>query len=56
VGQPRDGNPKGAYCIYDTVKKEVRIKRVDYDIQTARNKIITKGLPKFLGDRLLIGR
>lgn len=56
VGQPRDGNPKASYCIYDTDKKEVRIKRIDYDIETARKKIIDAGLPKFLGDRLLSGR
>ena len=56
VGQPRDGNPKASYCTYDTDKKEVQIKRIDYDIQTARKKIIAVGLPKFLGDRLLSGR
>jgi len=56
VGQPRDSNPKAAYCIYDTDKKEVQIKRIDYDIQTARKKIIDAALPKCLGDRLLSGR
>jgi predicted phosphodiesterase len=56
VGQPRDSNPKAAYCIYDTDKKEVQLKRIDYDIETAREKIINAGLPKFLGDRLTIGR
>jgi predicted phosphodiesterase len=56
VGQPRDGNPKAAYCIYDTDKKEVQIKRVNYAIETTRKKIIDAGLPKFLADRLLIGR
>ncbi|MEK6727233.1 MAG: metallophosphoesterase family protein [Candidatus Omnitrophota bacterium] len=56
VGQPRDGNPKAAYCIYDTDKKEVRIERVDYGILAAGKKIIDAGLPKFLGERLMIGR
>ncbi len=55
VGQPRDNDKRAAYCIYDTEKKEVLIKRVDYDIQAARKKIIEAGLPKFLGDRLLSG-
>jgi predicted phosphodiesterase len=55
VGQPRDDNPKVAYCIYDTSKKEVQIKRISYDMQTTRIKIIEAGLPRFLGDRLLIG-
>ncbi len=56
VGQPRDGNPKAAYCIYDTDKKNVQIKRINYDIQSAREKIITERLPRFLGERLLMGR
>jgi predicted phosphodiesterase len=56
VGQPRDHNPDAAYCIYDTDKKKAQIKRIKYDIETARKKIINAGLPKFLGDRLLSGR
>ncbi|MCM8800438.1 MAG: metallophosphatase family protein [Candidatus Omnitrophica bacterium] len=55
VGQPRDGNPSSAYCIYDTDKKEIFIKRVDYDIQTAYTKILTAGLPKSLAERILVG-
>jgi len=56
VGQPRDGNPQAAYCIYDTERKKVQIKRINYDIHTAREKIIAGGLPGFLGERLLVGR
>jgi predicted phosphodiesterase len=56
VGQPRDGDPQAAYGIYDTDKKEVSIKRVNYDIQVARRKIIDNGLPRFLGERLLMGK
>lgn len=56
VGQPRDGNPDAAYCIYDTDKGKVQIKRVTYDVQTTRKKIYDAGLPRFLGDRLTMGR
>jgi len=56
VGQPRDGNPQAAYCIYDTEKKNVQIQRISYDIQATRKKIIAEGLPGFLGERLLVGR
>lgn len=56
VGQPRDGNPQAAYCIYDTDKKEVRIKRISYDIETVSRKISEAGLPRFLGDRLMVGK
>ena len=55
VGQPRDADPKASYCIYDTDRKQAKIKRVSYDVETARKKIIEAGLPRFLGDRLLIG-
>jgi len=56
VGQPRDGDPHAAFCIYDSATKDVSIKRVAYDAQKARAKIIEAGLPSFLGDRLLNGR
>jgi len=56
VGQPRDGNPKACYCVYDTDKREVQIKRVDYNKNLTRNKIIDAGLPGFFGDRLLVGK
>jgi len=56
VGQPRDGIPEAAFCIYDSGTKNVAIRRVHYDIGTARKKIVDAGLPGFLGDRLLSGR
>lgn len=55
LGQPRDGNAKAAYCIYDTEKREVLIKRIGYNIKRAREKIFEAGLPKFFGNRLLLG-
>ncbi|MFH0826693.1 MAG: metallophosphoesterase family protein [Candidatus Omnitrophota bacterium] len=56
VGQPRDGSPLASYCIYDSQKKEIMIKRLDYDRETAKRKIEDAGLPHFLGERLLVGR
>jgi predicted phosphodiesterase len=56
VGQPRDGNPQAAYCIFDTAKKQIEIKRSPYDIKAAQDKIIRVGLPRFLADRLTWGR
>jgi predicted phosphodiesterase len=56
VGQPRDGNPAASYCIYDTDKKTVWIKRLDYDFNSAGKKIIAAGLPAFLAERLTVGR
>jgi predicted phosphodiesterase len=56
VGQPRDGNPYAAYCIYDSDSRKVFIKRVEYDFMLARKKIIDAGLPEFLGNRLIRGQ
>jgi predicted phosphodiesterase len=55
VGQPRDGNPDSSYMIYDYDSNSVTNHRIEYDIATARQKIIDIGLPKWLGDRLLKG-
>ena len=56
VGQPRDNDPRAAYCIYDTEKQLVEIKRVKYDIKKARDKIIKAGLPRILAERLGLGK
>lgn len=56
VGQPRDHDPRAAYCVFDTVQNKVEIKRVAYDVESARRAIREAGLPGFLGDRLLEGR
>ena len=55
VGQPRDGNPMGALAIYDTENSKVEIKRFEYDIEVAAQKIIEAGLPRFLAERLYSG-
>jgi predicted phosphodiesterase len=56
AGQPRDGDPRAAYAIYDTDAKEVTYRRVVYDIATAQKKIRDAGLPPILADRLAVGR
>ena len=56
VGQPRDGDWRAAYCIYDLDKKVVEQRRVEYDLQTAQQKIIKAGLPRMLAERLKLGR
>ncbi|MFQ5559613.1 MAG: metallophosphoesterase family protein [Nitrospinota bacterium] len=56
VGQPRDGNPKASFCIFDTEERSIEIVRVDYDIETEQKKIVKSGLPRFLSERLSVGR
>ena len=52
VGQPRDGNPKASYAIYDDEKNFVEINRIEYDVKKAKEKILEAGLPQILGERL----
>lgn len=56
VGQPRDGDPRGSYAIYDTKARTVEFIRVPYDVQTAMEKNIQAGLPERLANRLAQGR
>ncbi|MBA3882086.1 MAG: metallophosphoesterase family protein [Chthoniobacterales bacterium] len=56
VGQPRDGDPRAAYCIYDTDNNVVEQRRLKYDLPAAQRKIIQAGLPRLLAERLELGR
>ena len=56
VGQPRDGDPRASFCIYDSDKRIVEIRRINYNIKEAQNKIIKAGLPGTLAGRLAEGR
>jgi len=56
VGQPRDGNPKAAYVVYDTDEGTIELRRLDYDIPKAQKKILAAGLPPRLAERLAYGR
>lgn len=56
VGQPRDRNPKAAYAIYDLEEQTVTLRRVDYDVETAQQKIRAAGLPFRNALRLTHGR
>jgi diadenosine tetraphosphatase ApaH/serine/threonine PP2A family protein phosphatase len=56
VGQPRDGDPRAAYCIFDMVNNMVELRRLDYDIETTQGKIRAADLPEKVAARLSIGR
>jgi len=55
VGQPRDGDWRSAYAIYDPVRQVVDLRRVNYQLEKAEAKIIKAGLPESLGKRLAKG-
>jgi predicted phosphodiesterase len=56
VGQPRDGDPRAAYVMYDSETHAVTYYRISYDVETAQRKIREAGLPPILADRLTVGR
>ena len=48
VGQPRDGDPRASYVIYDSDERTVFHHRTEYDIPTTQEKMRTHGLPNFV--------
>ncbi len=55
VGQPRDGDPRAAFMIYDT-ERGFTFYRIPYDFEKTQEKIIKAGLPSYLATRLAYGR
>ena len=56
IGQPRDGDPRACYVLYDSEARRVTYCRVPYDVARAQKKIYEAGLPPILADRLSVGR
>jgi len=56
IGQPRDRNPKTAYCTFDLINNIIELRRLDYDIAAVQKKIRAAGLPESLAQRLEQGR
>ena len=56
VGQPRDGDPRAAYAIFDEETRRVEMIRVKYALDEAQDKIVKAGLPQVLAQRLAVGR
>ncbi|SMD07602.1 Predicted phosphodiesterase [Desulfocicer vacuolatum DSM 3385] len=55
IGQPRDGDPRASYLIYDAKAQLIEFHRVPYDHDKAARKIMDAGLPHYLATRLLKG-
>lgn len=56
VGQPRDGDPRAAYVIYDMMENQIELRRLEYDLKKTQKKILDRGLPQRLAARLAQGR
>jgi diadenosine tetraphosphatase ApaH/serine/threonine PP2A family protein phosphatase len=55
VGQPRDGDRRAAYAIYEPAARLVSLCRAEYDVASAQKKILDAGLPELLALRLSAG-
>jgi diadenosine tetraphosphatase ApaH/serine/threonine PP2A family protein phosphatase len=56
VGQPRDGDWRAAFALFDSSARVIRFYRVPYDVDGARRRILQAGLPERLASRLVLGR
>jgi len=56
VGQPRDGDWRAAFAVYDTDRRVVTYWRVPYKLHEAQERIIAANLPQRLATRLAAGR
>ena len=55
VGQPRDGDPRASYAVYDSDAGTITHHRAEYDIPATQHKMYEHGLPDYLADRLTYG-
>ena len=55
VGQPRDGDPRASYALYDSDTNMVRLHRIPYDFAATQDRMMEKGLPVRLVVRLQHG-
>jgi len=55
VGQPRDGDPRASFAIWDRENGNLQLHRVSYDVAAAQAKILDAGLPSFLAERIGVG-
>ena len=56
VGQPRDGDPRASYVVYDPKSRLVRFRRLEYDVKAAQERVLAAGLPPRLAERLAVGQ
>ena len=56
IGQPRDGDWRAAFAVFDAERRTVTFFRVPYDLRAAQDKILAASLPARLATRLAAGR
>jgi diadenosine tetraphosphatase ApaH/serine/threonine PP2A family protein phosphatase len=56
VGQPRDGDWRAGFAVYDSESRIVAFHRVPYNLKSAQDRILAADLPPRLASRLAAGR
>jgi predicted phosphodiesterase len=56
IGQPRDGDWRAGFAVFDSDRRTVSFWRVPYEVRSAQEKILAAGLPARLATRLAAGR
>lgn len=56
VGQPRDGDWRAAFALYDTEAQVIHFHRTPYNLKSAQDRIFEAKLPPRLATRLAAGR
>lgn len=56
VGQPRDGDPRACYVMFEPAAMLITYYRVDYEVALTRRRMEEASLPSFLSSRLELGR
>jgi diadenosine tetraphosphatase ApaH/serine/threonine PP2A family protein phosphatase len=56
VGQPRDGDWRAAFALFDTEAQVIHFHRTPYDLKAAQDRIFAAKLPPRLATRLAAGR
>jgi diadenosine tetraphosphatase ApaH/serine/threonine PP2A family protein phosphatase len=55
VGQPRDGDWRASFALWDTEKHCVELQRVEYPVKITQRKIAELDYPNYLSERLSQG-
>lgn len=56
VGQPRDGDPRASFVIWDQERARLEFYRVEYPVEQTQAKMLEVRLPPYLIERLSSGR
>ncbi len=56
LGQPRDGDSRASYCVYDSETRKLSFHRFEYDIESTVRRMQEEHLPEVYSERLYYGR